>query len=84
MKKILIIFFLFSLDIITKQWIYYSIELNNFISLNVFFDLAHIHNYGISFGLFSGWASHWLFVFIGLIPPTVKNSPSCKTLRSLV
>ena len=71
MKKILIIFFLFSLDIITKQWIYYSIELNNFISLNVFFDLAHIHNYGISFGLFSGWASHWFFIFIGLIVTSI-------------
>ena len=50
-----------------KQWIFYSIELNNFISLSFFFDLAHIHNYGIAFGLFSGWASHWLFIFIGLI-----------------
>ena len=67
MIRILIIFFLFICDTITKQWIFYSIDLNNFLSITFFLDLAHIHNYGISFGLLSGFASPWFFVFIGLL-----------------
>ena len=65
MIKILSIFFLFICDIISKQWVFYSIDLNNFISLTFFLDLAHIHNFGISFGLFSGQVSPWFLVFIG-------------------
>ena len=65
MIKIISIFFLFICDIISKQWIFYSIDLNNFIPLTFFLDLAHIHNFGISFGLFSGMVSPWFLVFIG-------------------
>ena len=35
--------------------------------MTFFLDLAHIHNYGISFGLFSGFLPSWLFVVIGFI-----------------
>ena len=66
MIKILTIFFLFICDIITKQLVFYSIDLNNFISVTFFLDLAHIHNFGISFGLFSGLVSPWFLVIIGL------------------
>ena len=65
MIKILSIFFLFICDIISKQWVFYSIDHNNFIPLTFFLDLAHIHNFGISFGLFSGLVSPWFLVFIG-------------------
>ena len=65
MIKILTIFFLFICDIITKQLVFYSIDLNNFISVTFFLDLAHIHNFGISFGLFSGLISPWFLIFIG-------------------
>ena len=65
MIKILSIFFLFICDIISKQWVFYSIDLNNFISLTFFLDFAHIHNFGISFGLFSGLVSPWFLIFIG-------------------
>ena len=65
MIKILSIFFLLICDIISKQWVFYSIDLNNFVSLTFFLDLAHIHNFGISFGLFSGLVSPWFLIFIG-------------------
>ena len=65
MIKVLTIFFLFICDIISKQWVFYSIDLNNFISVTFFLDLAHIHNFGISFGLFSGLVSPWFLIFIG-------------------
>lgn len=67
MNKLLLLFLLFVTDIATKQIVFYSIDLNNFFPIFFFLDLAHIHNFGISFGLFSGWASSWFFVFLGLI-----------------
>ena len=66
MIKILSIFFLFICDIISKQWVFYSIDLNTFHPVTFFLDLAHIHNFGISFGLFSGLISPWFFIIIGL------------------
>ena len=67
MYKILLIIFLALLDLGIKEIIFYSIDLNNFIYINSFLDLTHIHNYGISFGLFSNIFPSWLFVFIGLL-----------------
>tara|TARA_B100001142_G_C13761787_1_gene433528 strand:- start:38 stop:496 length:459 start_codon:yes stop_codon:yes gene_type:complete len=67
MYKYLTIIFLVLLDIFVKKIIFNSINLNSFIYINSFFDLAHIHNFGISFGLFSGLFSSWLFVFIGIM-----------------
>jgi len=61
----LLIIFLVLLDLLVKQIIFYLIDLNNFIYLTSFFDLVHIHNFGISFGLFSGLFPSWFFVLIG-------------------
>ena len=66
MIRILIIFFLLICDVITKQLVFYSIDLNNFIPVTFYLDLAHIHNFGISFGLLSGLVSPWFLIFIGL------------------
>ena len=55
------------IDLISKQIIYYSIDLNSFLTIISFFDLAHIHNFGISFGLFSGTVSPWVFILVGII-----------------
>ena len=65
MYKNLLIIFLVLLDLLIKQIIFYLIDLNNFIYVTSFFDLAHIHNFGISFGLFSGLFPSWFFVLIG-------------------
>jgi len=63
--KNLLIIFLVLLDLLIKQIIFYLIDLNNFIYVTSFFDLAHIHNFGISFGLFSGVFPSWVFILIG-------------------
>ena len=67
MIKLLIVLFLFILDILTKKFVFNTIDLNNFVTLTFFLDLTHIHNFGISFGLFSGMLSPWVFIFIALI-----------------
>ena len=67
MKKFLIFFLLVVIDIISKKYVYNLIDLNSFVPLTFFIDLTHIHNFGISFGLFSGLISPWFLVIIGLI-----------------
>ena len=39
---------------------------DNVLYIQNFLDLAHIHNFGISFGLFSGLVSPWFLIVIGL------------------
>ncbi|HIC42459.1 MAG TPA: hypothetical protein EYO86_05195, partial [Pelagibacterales bacterium] len=67
MNKIIIIVFLLIFDLISKQIIYYSIDLNSFLTITSFLDVAHIHNFGISFGFFSGIVSPWSFILVGII-----------------
>ena len=67
MYKIFLIIFLIILDLFVKQVIYRLIELNNFIKISSFLDLAHIHNFGIAFGLFSNLFPSWLFVIVASI-----------------
>ncbi len=54
-------------DLISKQIIYYSIDLNSFLTITSFLDVAHIHNFGISFGFFSGIVSPWILILVGII-----------------
>jgi signal peptidase II len=65
--KALIIFFLLLGDIISKNFVFKLIDLNNFIELTYFFDLTHIHNFGISFGLFAGDLPSWFLSLIGIL-----------------
>ena len=53
MIKFLIFIFLIVLDFLSKKWISNSIDLNHFVAITFFLDIAHIHNFGISFGLFA-------------------------------
>ena len=55
------------IDLISKQIIYYSINLNSFLAVTSFLDIVHIHNFGISFGFFSGTFSPWIFILVGII-----------------
>jgi len=66
-NKIIIIVFLLIFDLISKQIIYYSIDLNSFLTITSFLDVAHIHNFGISFGFFSGIVSPWTLILVGII-----------------
>ena len=55
------------IDLISKQIIYYSINLNSFLAVTSFLDIVHIHNFGISFGFLSGTFSPWIFILVGII-----------------
>jgi len=66
-NKIIIIILLLIVDLISKQIIYYNIDLNSFLVVTSFLDIAHIHNFGISFGFLSGTFSPWIFILVGII-----------------
>ncbi|MDC0232818.1 signal peptidase II [Pelagibacteraceae bacterium] len=53
LQKIIIFFVLVSLDLFSKYLVFNYIDLYKFIKITPFLDITHIHNFGISFGLFS-------------------------------
>ena len=67
MKKFFIIILLIVLDFVTKKIVFNYLTLNSFIPIIFFLDIAHIHNYGISFGLFSGLIPSWVIILIGSV-----------------
>ena len=67
MIKFFIFFVLVTFDLFSKKIVFESIDLHTFISLTFFLDLTHIHNFGISFGLFSGLISPWILIILGLL-----------------
>ena len=67
MIKISIIIFLVAIDLISKQVVFHYIDLNNFLSIMSFLDIAHIHNFGIAFGLFAGLIPYWAITVVSLI-----------------
>ena len=66
MIKLFLIFFLFFLDVLSKKLLSISLDLNSFLPLTFFLDLAHIHNFGIAFGLFAGKLPAWSLIFTGI------------------
>jgi len=67
LNKLIIFLILIFFDFISKKIVYELIDLNTFIPLTFFLDLTHIHNFGVSFGLFAGLISPWILVVIGLL-----------------
>jgi signal peptidase II len=65
--KLIVLAILFFFDYESKIIIFNLINLNNLVYVTSFLDLVHIHNYGVSFGLFSGIFSSMFFIFIGLV-----------------
>ena len=65
MNKYFFIILLIVIDLITKKIVFNYINLNSFISIFPLLDLVHIHNYGISFGLFAGMLPSWTIIVIG-------------------
>jgi len=63
-NKFFFIILLIVLDFISKKIVFDNISLNNFIAILPILDLTHIHNYGVSFGLFSGVISSWMIILI--------------------
>ena len=66
MRKILIFLLLVLLDILSKYIVFNYIDLYQFIKITYFFDITHIHNFGVSFGLFAGKIPSLVLIFIGL------------------
>ncbi len=67
MKKFFFVLILIFFDFLSKVIIYNTIELHKFIYIFSFLDLTHIHNYGISFGLFAGIIDAKIIIIIGSI-----------------
>ena len=65
--KFLVFIALLLLDFFSKKIIFEQIELNKFVKIFSFLDITHIHNYGISFGLFSGIIPAWTIIILGLL-----------------
>ena len=66
MRKILIFLLLVLFDILSKYIVYNYIDLYQFIKITYFFDITHIHNFGVSFGLFAGTIPALVLVIFGL------------------
>ena len=66
MLKIILFLFLVLLDILSKYIVYNYIDLYQFIKITYFFDITHIHNFGVSFGLFAGTIPSLVLILIGL------------------
>ena len=66
MRKILIFLLLVLLDILSKYIVFNYIDLYQFIKVTYFFDITHIQNFGVSFGLFSETIPSLVLIFIGL------------------
>ena len=64
--KIITFILLVSSDLFSKFLIFNFIDLFRFIKITNFLDITHIHNFGVSFGLFSGIIPSYILVAIGL------------------
>jgi len=67
LQKIIIFLLLILIDLISKYFVFNYIDLYQFIKITYFFDITHIHNFGVSFGLFSDTISPLFLILIGLI-----------------
>ena len=67
LQKIIIFFIFISLDLLSKYLVFNYIDLYKFIKITPFLDITHIHNFGISFGLFSETLPAVFLIIIGLL-----------------
>ena len=67
LQKIIIFLFLVLADLLSNYFIFHYIDLNTFIKITSFLDITHIHNFGVSFGLFSEILSSQILIIISLL-----------------
>ena len=65
--RLLVVLILVLLDFLSKKIVFNFIGFNKFISIMPFIEITHIHNYGISFGLFAGILPFWFIVLSGVV-----------------
>ena len=54
-------------DLIAKYFVFNYIDLHQFIKITSFLDITHIHNFGVSFGLFSESLSSTVLIIIAIL-----------------
>ena len=67
LQTIFIFVILILIDLVSKYLVFYYIDLYKFIKVAPFFDVTHIHNFGVSFGLFSGIIPPLYLIIISLL-----------------
>ena len=67
LQKILIFLILVFFDLLSKYLVFNHIDLYQFIKITSFFDVTHIHNFGVSFGFFSETIPSLYLIIIGLL-----------------
>ena len=67
LQKIIIFFIFVSIDLLSKYLVFQYIDLYKFIKITSFLDITHIHNFGISFGLFSETIPAVFLIVIALL-----------------
>ena len=65
--KLLVVVLLVLLDFLSKKIVFNFIGFNKLVPIMPFIDITHIHNYGISFGLFAGVLPFWFIVLVGIV-----------------
>mgnify|MGYP006203109929 CR=1 FL=1 len=65
-NKIVAFILLVFADLFSKYLIFNFIDLFRFIQITSFLDITHIHNFGVSFGLFAEIIPSYILVLIGL------------------
>ncbi|PPR46723.1 MAG: Lipoprotein signal peptidase [Alphaproteobacteria bacterium MarineAlpha5_Bin9] len=68
--KFVVLSILIISDFISKKIIVSYLDVNQFVTIMPYLKITHIHNYGISFGLFSNFLSSWIIILVGLIIST--------------
>lgn len=66
LSKTITFLLLVSADLLSKYFIFNFIDLFRFIKITDFLDITHIHNFGVSFGLFSEIIPSYILITIGL------------------
>ena len=66
LNKIITFILLVSADLLSKYFIFNFIDLFRFIKITNYLDITHIHNFGVSFGLFSEIIPSYILILIGL------------------
>ena len=67
LQKIIIFSIFVFLDLLSKYLVFNYIDLYKFIKITSFLDITHIHNYGISFGLFANTIPAVFLIIIALL-----------------
>ncbi len=66
LKKTIIFISLLFTDLTVKYFVFHNIDLYQFIKITEILDITHIHNFGVSFGLFSGTIPSFFLVIIAM------------------